>query len=115
MREGELRTLLAGLKASSGNGMRIVGASWLYNLRSYRRLFPERYLASLRVVEHPYQRMPLWGQFLERDRSVRSEAGARFLAGVAQAYGLTELSSCFPLPVWATTVPAEWLYDHFGV
>jgi len=115
LRESELASLLSGLKASSDDGIRIVGASWLYNLRSYRRLFPESYLASLQVVEHPYQRMPLWGQFLNRDRSVRSAAATHFLASVAQASSLAELSSCFPFSVLATTTPAKRLYDHVGV
>src|SRR5450755_2314630 len=69
-RQGELAALLARLKASSGDNVRVLGASWLYNLSPYRRLFPEAYLAGLRPIEHPYQRMPRWGQFLNRARTV---------------------------------------------
>jgi len=111
----ELAKLFVHLEASSNDGMRVTGASWLYNLDCYRRLFPGRYLASLRIVEHPYQRMPLWGQLLMRDRTVRSGTGPRFLAETARAESLLELARCFPLGVLATTVPATWFYDHLGV
>lgn len=111
----ELADLFAHLKATSNDGMQLVGASWLYNLDGYRRLFPARYLAGLRFMEHPYQRMPLWGQFLTRDRAVRPAAAARFIAGVARASSLSELAACFPLRVLATTAPATWFYDHLGL
>jgi hypothetical protein len=113
-RQIELASLLSTLKASSSGSIRIVGASWLYNLQSYRRLFPEPYLASLRPMAHPYQRMPLWGQFLTRDRRVRQEARVRFLERIAQASSLPELALCFPFPVLTTTSPATWFYKHVG-
>ncbi len=115
LRQRELAALLSKLRASSSSSMRIVGASWLYNLRSYRCLFPETYLASLQPMAHPYQRMPLWGQFLARDRRVRPEAKARFLEGISQASSLSELDLCFPFPVLTATSPATWFYDHMGL
>ena len=115
LREDELAALLSELKASSGDDVNLVGASWLYNLRAYRRLFPEPYLASLQPMPHPFQRMPLWGQFLSRYRTVRPEAATRFRAEVAAASNLAGLASCFPLPVLTTTAPAKWLYDHVGL
>jgi hypothetical protein len=115
LRQRELAALLSELRASSTESMRIVGASWLYNLRSYRSLFPEPYLAGLQPMPHPYQRMPLWGQFLTRDRRVRSEARPQFLEGIAKASGLSELARCFPFSVLTTTLPAKWLYEHVGL
>ena len=107
LRQRELTTLLSKLRATSSESMQIVGASWLYNLRSYRSLFPEPYLASLRPIAHPYQRMPLWGQFLARDRCVRPGARTRFLEGLAKASSLSELELCFPFSVLTTTSPAK--------
>jgi hypothetical protein len=114
LRRSELDALFARLKASAGDEVHVVGASWLHNLPSYRCLFPEPYLASLRVVEHPYQRMPLWGQFLDRSRAVRPEAGTRFLADIARASNLSELSRSFPFEVLTTTAPARWFYGRPG-
>ena len=114
-RQEELAALLSELKGSLGDDVSVIGASWLYNLPAYRRLFPERYTAGLRAVEHPYQRMPLWGQFLNRDRSVRVDATTRFLARITQASSLDQLSSCFPLSVLTTRSPAKWLYEDLGI
>lgn len=60
LRKQELRALMSEAVALGGD-VQVVGASWLYNLRSYRRLFPESYLSSLKPLDHPYQRMPLLG------------------------------------------------------
>jgi len=73
------------------------------------------HLSSLRSVEHPYQRMPLWGQFLTRGRTVRPEAGSRLLTNIARASSVSDLARCFPLSVLATTAPARWFYDHTGL
>ena len=115
LRQRELATLLSMLKASSNSECSIVGASWLYNLPAYRRIFPQPYLAGLHDMAHPYQRLPLWGQFLNRDLSLRSAAAARFLAGVAKASHLNELAACFPLSVLTTSMPAQGIYDHLGL
>ena len=106
-RLAELAMLLSHLRADAGESVSVVGASWLYNLSSYRSLFPAPYVSGLRAVKHPYQRMPLWGQFVKRDGSVRPEAGRSFLAHVAQAATLAELAACFPLPVLATSAPVS--------
>ena len=50
----------------------------------------------------------LWGQFLRRDRSVRSDVASRFLACIARAADAAELAGCFPFAVLAATAPVEW-------
>lgn len=105
-RLAELAALLSHLKVAQGESVSIVGASWLYNLSSYRSLFPAPYVSGLRAIEHPYQRMPLWGQVLNRNGSVRPQAGRNFRTQVTQATTLAELAACFPLPVLYTTAPA---------
>jgi hypothetical protein len=108
LRRRELTELLSQLASLCPDSL-VIGASWLYNLNSYRRLFPLSYLDSLKPIEPPYSRMPLWGQLLHRDRSVRTDASERFRSRLAQAATLGELSSCFALPVLSATVPAGWM------
>lgn len=115
VRRHELRTLFSVLKASSSEPPLIVGASWLYNLQSYRRLFPESYLAALRAMPHPYQRMPLWGQLLTRYRDVRPGTMVSFGEKLAQASTMGELDQCFPFRVLAVTISAQVFYDHFDL
>jgi hypothetical protein len=113
VRRWELTKLLTEV-VSSNPCTKVVGASWLYNLSAYRRLFPARYLNCLQRMEHPYQRMPLWGQFLNRDRSMREESARVFSSRLARAANLAELGSCFPFGVLSATVPASWLLAHAG-
>jgi hypothetical protein len=112
-RRGELAALLSQV-AALGDAVQVVGASWLYNLMAYRRLFPEPYLVGLKPVEHPYQRMPLWGQFLKRDRTLRSEPAKHFNSHIAKATSLAELSSCFPYRVLSTVAPVKLILAHMG-
>ena len=110
LRQRELTALLSQL-AGSDEDVQVVGASWLYNLEAYRRLFPEAYLCHLSPVEHPYQRMPLWGQFLNRDRSVRAGAVQHFDSCLAQATSLADLSLCFPFKVLSASVSVKRLLE----
>jgi hypothetical protein len=108
LRRWELATLLS--KATAlGENIKVVGASWLYNLVAYRRLFPEPYISSLRPIEHPYERLPLWGQFLNRDGTVRAGAVQHFDSHLAAAASLSDLRSCFPYQVLSTSVPIKCL------
>jgi hypothetical protein len=106
-RRQELAALLSQIDLL-GPDIHVVGASWLYNLEAYRRLFAQRYLDLLKPIEPPYQRLPLWGQFLHRDRSVRTVAAQGFRTRLAQATTLEELRSCFPFPVLSAAAPAAW-------
>ena len=114
-RRSELTVLFRSLKESSGVSTRVIGASWLYNLASYRSLFPKAYIERLQTVPHPFQRMPLWGQFLTRNRGVRKEAAHRFQACTEQAGSLATLAACFPFPVMSSIVPAICFYEHLGL
>ena len=108
LRKRELIALLSQL-AESDEDVQVVGVSWLYNLAAYRRLFPEPYLCHLRPIAHPYQRMPLWGQFLNRHRSVRAGAVQHFDSCLAQATSLADLSLCFPFKVLTASLPVKRL------
>ena len=48
-RLADLTGLFGHVKRTLGESVQVVGASWLYNLDAYRRLFPIRYLATARV------------------------------------------------------------------
>ena len=44
-RVADMTALFAHVKRTLHEPPRVIGASWLYNLQAYRRLFPESYLA----------------------------------------------------------------------
>jgi hypothetical protein len=108
LRRWELATLLS-KAAASGENIQVIGASWLYNLVAYRRLFSEPYVCSLRPIEHTYERLPLWGQFLNRDGTVRAGAVQHFDSRLADAASLSDLNLCFPYQVLSTSAPIKCL------
>lgn len=83
----------------------VAGASWLYNLEVYRRLFPRAYLDSGQVMRGRFQRMPLWGQFVDRHGEVKEDAAKSFLQRLDRQVGLDGLDACFPLQVIAVQAP----------
>ena len=114
-RIGELAGLFVHVRRTEPGVIRVAGASWLYNIAAYRRLFPPPYLASARVVNDRFQRMPLWGQFLDRHGDVRPDMARRFHERLAAQQGLDQLARCFPYQVIAVEAPVRVFYDFHGV
>jgi hypothetical protein len=97
-RRAELQALLRDVFEDPNPPQTVVGASWLYNLDAYRRLFPPSYLASARPIGPHFQRMSLWGQLLDRFGNTKDPMTRVFIKRVHQASTVTELNECFPLP-----------------
>jgi len=95
----ELRALFEHAKRTEPQPLWVVGASWLYNLNAYRRLFPEPYLATAHPLPGRFQHMPLWGQFVDRHGDVRTDMARQFRERLEQQSTLDRLDRCFPLPV----------------
>jgi len=114
-RRSELAALFADVRRTRGIPVRVVGASWLYNIVAYRRLFPEAYLATARVAERRFRHMPLWGQFVNRHGDVREDAVRQFRDRLAQQSTLEHVDECFPFQVLRLESPAAEFYDFFGV
>jgi hypothetical protein len=114
-RVADLAALFAHVKATEREPLGVVGASWLYNLEAYRRLFPRPYLATARVLRGRFQRMPLWGQFLDRHGSIKQSMGDQFLERLARQSSLENLDQCFPLPVLTVEAPVREFYAFYGV
>jgi hypothetical protein len=98
---------------SASNG--VVGASWLYNLEAYRRLFPKSYLATAHVIHGRFQHMPLWGQFVARNGEIKESRAHQFLERLGRQSSLEGLDDCFPLQVLRVEAPMRELYDFYGV
>jgi hypothetical protein len=114
-RIAELAALFAHVKRTARRPLRVVGASWLYNLAAYRRLFPESYLATARVAPGRFQHMPLWGQFVNREGAVRDGIAREFRERLRRQSSLEGLDDCFPLQVLVPEAPVLELYRFYGV
>jgi hypothetical protein len=114
-RLADLAALFAHVKRGEGQSLRVIGASWLYNLGAYRRLFPESYLATGHMIEGRFRHMPLWGQFVNRHGEVKEEMARPFRERLGRQSSLEGLDRCFPLPVLALEAPAREFYEFYGV
>lgn len=114
-RLADLTALFGHVRRARREALRVVGASWLYNLDAYRRLFPASYVASARVIGRRFQRMPLWGQFVDRHGDVKESMARPFLERLERWSSLDRLDECFPLQVLSVEAPVRAFYDLYGV
>jgi len=114
-RRTDLARLFEHVDAHVPGPLRVRGASWLYNLEAYRRLFPPSYIDTARVMEPRFQHMPLWGQFVDRHGQIRPAMRRPFLERLERQSSLEALERCFPFPVLTVEAPVEAFYDFYGL
>ena len=114
-RMAELATLVAHARGTGRHPLRLVGASWLYNLDAYRRLFPPSYLATAQVIRGRFQRMPLWGQFVDRHGKIRDDLAHQLLDRLGRQSAVEDLDDCFPFQVLSLEAPVTDFCDFYGV
>lgn len=113
-RLADLAALFEHVKRTLRQPLQVVGASWLYNLDAYRRLFPPSYLATARVLDHRFQHMPLWGQFLDRRGEIKENMTRQFLERLEGQSSLDSLDQCFSFQVLRLESSASEFYDFYG-
>jgi hypothetical protein len=114
-RLADLAALFTHVKRTVRQPPQVVGASWLYNLDAYRRLFPVPYLATAHVLGHRFQRMPLWGQFLDRNGEIKESMTRPFLERLERQSSLDGLDQCFPFQVLSVEASVLEFYAFYGI
>jgi hypothetical protein len=114
-RRAELAALFSHMRRAGEPPVSVVGASWLYNVEAYRRLFPKSYLATARPVHGRFQHMPLWGQFVDHHGDVKPSMALRLRDRLARESTPDGLDDCFPLQVLRLEAPVREFYDVYGV
>ncbi len=113
-RLADLTAFFEHVKRTQGHPLQVVGASWLYNVDAYRRLFPVSYLATAHVIDHRFQHMPLWGQFLDRGGEIKEWMRRPFLERLERQASLDSLNHCFPFQVLRVEASVSEFYDFYG-
>ena len=94
----------------------VQGGSWLYNLESYRRLFPKTFTEEMKVEEIPFPRSAgIWGQFLTSDSQVNDRMKQDFLTKANCATNAYELLQCFEFKILFPTAGIENFYNYFKI
>jgi len=113
-RLADLAALFAHVQHTVHEPLRVVGASWLYNLGAYRRLFPESYLATAQVIRDRFRHMPLWGQFVNRHGDVRESMARQFRERLGRQSSREGLGQCFPFQVLSVEAPVREFHKFHG-
>jgi hypothetical protein len=108
-RLADLAALFGHVRRTVGESAQVVGASWLYNLDAYRRLFPRPYLATAHVIQR-FRNMPLWGQFLDRHGDIKQSMTRPFLERLEGQVGLDGVGECFPFQVLSVQASVQEFY-----
>jgi len=114
-RRADLTALFGHVKRTLHERVQVIGASWLYNLNAYRRLFPVSYVATARVIGDRFQSMPLWGQFLDRHGDIKERMTRPFLDRLERQSSVDRLNECFPFQVLSVKASVLEFYDFYGI
>ena len=112
----ELKLMFESIRKYYPQAMVVQGGSWLYNLKSYQRLFPDTFIANMKVEEVPFPRSSgIWGQFLNNEGNVSETMKHTFLNRVNNAKTIDQLLQCFEFKILFTKTQIENFYGHFGI
>ncbi len=111
----ELKTLFTDVKKQYPEAQRVQGASWLYNIDAYKRLFPSQYTHENEMGkrDEEFQYLALWGQFLQRDGQVREPQAHSFLSCCSMQQTLEGLVRCFPYQVLEPSCSIASFYEFY--
>ena len=109
----ELKMLFVDVKKQYPEAQRVKGASWLYNIDAYKRLFPSEYTKAMRRRDDEFQYLALWGQFLQRDGQVRELLVNSFLSCCNNQQTLEGVVSCFPYQVLEPSCSIAAFYEFY--
>lgn len=112
----DLKSMFESISKDHPEAKVVHGGSWLYNLNSYRRLFPEIFTRDMKVEKIPFPRSSgIWGQFLTSDGKVNDEMKSNFLHKVNNAKNAYQLLQCFEFKILFPGAGIESFYDHFAI
>jgi len=115
IRLAELRAMFVAAREERPEAQQVIGASWLYNMEAYRRLFPPAFGASATPTEPEFQYRALWGQFLRSDWSLNEERADTFLGRVVRLDDPAQAVGCFRFQVLQTHAPISAFFAYYGL
>lgn len=109
----DLKEMFEHISENHPEAKTVTGGSWLYNLRSYQRLFPVSFTSNMKVEEIPFPRTSgIWGQFLNSDGQVNGKMKSFFIQKADTARTTEELLQCFEFKILFPRTGIENFYSH---
>jgi hypothetical protein len=113
-RIADLRAMFRHIQAHHPEARTVMGASWLYNLEAYRRLFPSQYVASRFTPDRVrLDGTSSWGQLLDFNGAVKPAVRQALLDNVREVDVATPWRA-FPLRALGAVSEIEHFYRRYG-
>lgn len=97
LRKKELRELFTDVKTNHPDVKYVQGGSWLYNIESYKRLFPNSYFKDMKSIKPKPNMLVIWGQFINSEWGIKEDMGRIFINKVKNANIIEDLDKSFEL------------------
>lgn len=109
----ELKEIFLEIKEKHPNARYVQGGSWLYNLDSYKRLFPKEYLENMKSRKEPKTSiLVVWGQFLNSEWEIKEKEYKEFLKKLSKAKDLEDLNNLFEMKVLYPKCDIKYFYEY---
>jgi hypothetical protein len=112
-RMGELREMFQHIRENEFGIVAVKGYSWVYNLSSYRRLFPLEYTKNPVIVQS-FGGSSGWGQFFKSNGEMNQDRIDEFYKNLENLDG-DNPHLVLPFQVLAVSAPIEIFYDFYGI
>lgn len=110
-RKAELKEMFNDIKVEHPEIKIVKGKSWLYSLDTYKRIFPNEYIESLKEFEGAeWQFMTRWGQFLDSDGGIKENLANEFLECIKMKENIDDMLACFPLKVYEALCEIQYFH-----
>ncbi len=107
-RLAELAAMFAAIRRAHPDARSVMGASWLYHLDAYRRLFPPAYGDARRQPDRVrLNGTSSWGQLIDHRGQVKPDVEAAFLRNLRDNLDPARPWRVFPYPALVTSAPIE--------
>lgn len=110
----ELKDLFEDVKENHPNAKYVQGGSWLYNLESYKRLFPKEYTNNMKSIYPKPQMLVIWGQFLNSEWGIKKDMAEEFLLRLEKAKTEKDLENVFKLKELFPKGDIKYFYDFYS-
>lgn len=114
-RLAELTGMFTHIRETLHGPVGVLGASWLYNIEAYRRLFPPDYLATAQAGRRDFPYLPLWGQFVDHTGRIKEDLAHRFLNRLGSQQTLEDIEKCFPFRALHLESSIHAFYEFYKV
>lgn len=110
----ELKELFEDVRKNYPNAKYVQGGSWLYNLESYKRLFPKEYTNDMKSITPKPQTLVIWGQFINSEWEINKKRAERFLERLKNSKTEEDLKNVFELLELFPKSEIKYFYDFYS-